>query len=88
MEASDVLGQLDHQAREHAAWLDLCQELLDLGIDVNEQEPLANAVRKWGEELHQLRLGDPSHDAGALAEKREAYAGQYERGTYPETLRR
>lgn len=78
-------------AREHAAWLDVCQELLTRDVDVNipHHEPLAAAIRKWGEELHQLRLGGhPHHDERSLTEKRAAYVGQFERGTYPEKLKR
>lgn len=87
---SAILDQQERQAREHAAWLDLCQELLDRGIDLNlaDDDSLACAIRKWGEELHHLRLGDPRYDDSSLAEHRAAYAGQFERGTYPETLRR
>jgi hypothetical protein len=82
---------LDHRnqmAHEHAAWLDVCQELLDVGIDINTHGRLASALSKWGEELHHLRLTDPQYDMKALTEKREAYEGQFERGTYPEELRR
>lgn len=75
--------------REHAAWLDVGREFHDRGIDINEGgwNTLIYAIRKWGEELHQLRLADPSHDDNALREAREAYEGQFERGSYPEKIR-
>lgn len=77
--------------REHAAWLDVGQEFASRGININEDgwTRLIYAIRKWGEELHQLRLAAPSHDEKALSDAREMYPeGQYERGTYPEAIDR
>ncbi len=80
--------QDERMEREHAAWLDLMRELRSRGIEPNDESrnPLIAAMRKWGEELHQLRLGDPSHE-NALVEVRSAYHGQYEAGTYPKVRR-
>jgi hypothetical protein len=92
-DALNALGQMELQRREHAAWLDAVQELVDRGIEPNddEHEPLMAALKKWGEELHQLREHDPdtAHETTALREARAKYPrGQYERGTYPEAIRR
>jgi hypothetical protein len=67
------------QGAEHAAWLDFCDELTKLGVNINDEEALANAVRLWGEELAELRHLDPveQHRENALAEKREAYRGKH-----------
>lgn len=74
--------------REHAAWLDVGQEFVKRGIDINESDwdRLIHAIRKWGEELVQLRLHAPEHTQTALREARQAYEGQFERGTYPEEI--
>lgn len=86
---TDVLGKLNRmweaQAREHAAWLDIMIELRARGLEPNDaaQDDLARALRKWGEELHQLRLADPRHDQTALGDVRACYPGQYERSEYP-----
>jgi hypothetical protein len=87
--ANGLLEQRERMAREHAAWQDIMAELRKLGLEPNDAtaDELARALRKWGEELHQLRLGDPRYDARALADVRACYEGQYERGTYPETSR-
>lgn len=85
-EGGSMLTQQEPQEREHGAWLDVGQEFARRGINLNGGgwSTLVYAIRKWGEELHQLRLGDPRHDDKALAEAREAYEGQFERGTYPD----
>ena len=96
----DFLARQDNMEREHAAWLDLMNELrrhgertLQVGrvsgqtLDLNAAEckPLVNAIKKWGEELVALRATLPEHVvARALDEARGDYPGQYERGTYPE----
>ena len=86
----DPLAQQELMGREHAAWLDVGQEFADRQIDINEGgwSSLIYAIRKWGEELHHMRLGDPTHDESALRDAREAYEGQWERGTYPEGIKR
>jgi hypothetical protein len=83
------VDRFDHQAREHGAWLDIMAEMRARGLEPNdaEQNLLVFAIRKWGEELHHLRLADPQYDAKALGEARAEYPGQYERGTYPEGTR-
>lgn len=50
----------DEQNRELDAWHAVCQELRDLGINVNEDryDNLVHAIRLWGEEL--TRLGNPA----------------------------
>lgn len=79
--------QNERMEREHAAWLDVGLEFQERGIDINEGgfNTLIYAIRKWGEELVQLRVGDsnPSHAINALREARENYEGQFERGEYP-----
>lgn len=71
----------DAQAREHAAWLDVVEELRARGCgDINEggeDESLHNSIVKWGEELANLRFIDPNdqHRLSALQEKRELYEG-------------
>jgi hypothetical protein len=89
MDLNQFLNQKQHMDREHAAWLDVGAELKRLGLDMDRDgagAELTRAIHLWGEELAQLRMNDPdaSHATRALAEKRAAYAGQYERGTYPE----
>lgn len=83
---SGFLELHEEMEREHAAWLDLCKELRARGINVNAptSNGLVNAVKKWGEELVALRVGqEPELRGRALAESRNDYAGQYERGEYP-----
>lgn len=80
---------MEQMAREHAAWLDVVKELRTRGAgDINQgekDEPLHNAIVKWGEELATLRsTHDETMRSRALAEKRALYEGQFERGTYPE----
>jgi hypothetical protein len=60
--------------REHAAWRQVCKQLAALGVDLNKQEPLACAVRLWGEELVALREENPEHTTKALDERRLEYA--------------
>jgi hypothetical protein len=89
MDFNQFLSQKPRMDREHAAWLDVGIELKKLGLDMDREgggAELTRAIHLWGEELAQLRMHDPNpdHAANALAEKRRTYAGQYERGTYPE----
>lgn len=70
---SDPVSHFAQVHREHAAWRQLCLQLTELDVNINSEGPLACAIRLWGEELHALRLGDPSHDEKALREKREEY---------------
>jgi len=84
---ADLLKHLELQGREHAAWLDVGAECERLGLDMNaggNAEQLHNAIVKWGEELVQLRLGDPEkeHAERALSDRRAAYEGRWERGEY------
>jgi hypothetical protein len=44
-----------------------------VGVDINAQEPLACAIRLWGEELVRLREENPEYTEEALREKREEY---------------
>jgi hypothetical protein len=41
--------------REYEA-CQVCQQRSKLGIDINQQNPFAQALRDWGEELAVLRL--------------------------------
>jgi hypothetical protein len=64
---------MDQMHHEHSAWRQVCLHLAKLGIDINTQEPLACAVRLWGEELVALRASDPRHTERALFERRADY---------------
>lgn len=94
MTAEFDVHQHELMNREHAAWLDVVNELVERGItpdDINaggSAESLHNAIVKWGEELAQLRISDPvgAHADKALQEKRAAYEGQWERGEYPKKI--
>lgn len=80
-EIDPILQHLALGRAEHAAWLDVVKELRERGVGDIERDgkdfPLHNAIVRWGEELAQLRLGDPdpAHAANALRERREAYPG-------------
>ncbi len=63
-------GPQEEQHREHGAWRQICLQLEVLGVNINDQNALANAMRLWGEELHVLRLVAPEHDEKALADAR------------------
>lgn len=91
MEVQSIIRQQEYQGREHGAWLDIMAELRKLGVEPNGSgaDALARALRKWGEELHQLRLGsrNAAQAKQALVDVRSCYEGQWERGTYPESSR-
>ena len=40
---------------EWYAWRAMCTELKALGIDINKEDKLAEAIKQWGEELITLR---------------------------------
>ena len=42
---------------EWEAWRGICACLEDLGIDINEQDSLAYAIKYWGGLYHILREG-------------------------------
>lgn len=73
-----VLGMFaitrDQMEREWLAWRQLCKHLAKLGVDINANEPLACAIRLWGEELVALRDGQPEYKETALKTHRDAYA--------------
>jgi hypothetical protein len=69
----DLRANLSQMNREHAAWRQVCWHLEKLSIDINSQDPLACAIRLWGEELVALRESNPKHTAKALAECRTEY---------------
>lgn len=81
----DVLKLHQQQGTEHGAWLMLVGELRHLGVGDIERggahEKLFDLITLWGEELAQLRLGDPDpeHAARAIAEKREKWAEDWEK---------
>lgn len=74
-----ALGFLFYQRAEHDAWMDVMAEMTAAGVgDVNaggKDERLAASIMRWGEELAQLRLNDPTphHGDNALKERREQY---------------
>ncbi len=39
---------------EYEAWKKLCRELRELGIDVNDQNILEDAIQNWGRRYAQL----------------------------------
>ena len=41
---------------EWKAWQEIVQILKNLGIEINDCDELANAIKKWGEELAELRI--------------------------------
>lgn len=55
----------DQMRIEWQAWQRVCKALDELGIDINEQDELANAIRSWGDELVLLRA-----EEAALAQAR------------------
>lgn len=63
----------DSAHREWLAWRQVCKQLARVGIEINAQEPLACAIRLWGEELVKLREENPEHTTNALKEKRKEY---------------
>jgi hypothetical protein len=65
---------IDQMDREWLAWRQVCKQLAKLGVDINQADALACAIRLWGEELHELRKQDPQWDEKALTEKRFEYA--------------
>ena len=46
---------MDQAHREWIAWRFMCDELKKLGVDINGQDELCEAIKKWGEELAVLR---------------------------------
>ncbi len=42
--------------QEWYAWRAMCNTLKALGIDINEEDRLAAAIKHWGEEFVALRL--------------------------------
>jgi len=69
----DAHANASQMNREHAAWRQVCRQLKLLGVDINEQKPLACAIRLWGEELVALREENPEHTTMALFERRADY---------------
>lgn len=63
----------DQIHREWLAWRQVCKQLAAVGVDINAHEPLACAIRLWGEELVGLREENPEYTENALREKREEY---------------
>ncbi len=63
----------DQVHKEWRAWRQICKQLAAIGVDINSQEPLASAIRLWGEELVALREQNPEYTARALRETREGY---------------
>lgn len=70
----ETLADLAQMDREWRVWRSVCGELEKLGIDTNQQKPLARALQRWGEEMAELRRGqDREVTIGALEEKRQRY---------------
>jgi hypothetical protein len=44
---------------EWLAWHAVCARLKALGVDINAQDALARALKRWGEELAILRAAHP-----------------------------
>ncbi len=47
--------------REWMAWRAVCHKLLALGVDINQQDELAEAIRHWGTRLVELREHQATH---------------------------
>lgn len=67
---------MGQQAAEHQAWLDVVAELRARSVGAIEagekDNPLHNAIVRWGEELSELRRidPDPTHAENSLHERR------------------
>lgn len=72
-EADELRQKQEISRREWLAWRQVCKQLKDIGVDINDQIPLACAMRLWGEELVQLRLLEPVHINRALTVARQGY---------------
>ena len=68
-----TMNRFDQSHVEWRAWRQVCKQLAKSNVDVNSNDPLACAIRMWGEELVALRREEPEHHASALREHREAY---------------
>jgi hypothetical protein len=64
------LGQMQ---REWLCWRQVCKQLEARGIEVNDTDSLASAIRLWGEELVALRNMAPQYHERALKTFREEY---------------
>lgn len=67
----------DQAEREWLSWRQVCKQLKKLGIDINKPEvqPLALAIKLWGEELAALVEQNPGDESDrARAETRDKYA--------------
>ena len=51
----------DEMEREWRAWRNVCERLKLLGIDINTQDELAEALRYWGRRLVELREHQAEH---------------------------
>lgn len=74
IENAEVFAQWrDQLQREWLAWRQVCKQLAQVGVNINDHEALACAIRLWGEEVVALREENPEHTEKARTEHREAY---------------
>jgi hypothetical protein len=61
--AGEDLRHIGPLVRERMAWLRLVETLRAQGIDIaaDEHRGVAEATRRWGEELAALRAGEGAH---------------------------
>jgi len=50
----------DQAHREWKTWHQVCAQLKALGVEINDQNALAEAIKLWGEELVELQLVEQS----------------------------
>lgn len=73
LQSTSIANDWGQGDREWLAWRQICKHLQKLGVSINEQEPLASAIRLWGEELVKLRNENSEHIEKARDEAWTAY---------------
>ena len=68
---------MNQTTREWEAWLQICKHLDLAGVEINDNNGLAAAIRLWGEELVALRDEQPDTKSPALEESRTAYCRHF-----------
>ncbi len=48
--------------KEWYAWRAMCTTLKALGIDINEEDRLVEAIKQWGKEFVTLKLEQEQHE--------------------------
>ena len=68
------MEDLEIMRAEWIAWRHACDELVALGVDINDQPRLHAALVLWGERLVALRVDQPQYVGPALADAEKAAA--------------